>query len=83
MHASLPVAGQSELLRRRMKLSPADGNLHAKTGTTNAVMSLAGYVTSENGEVIAFSFVYNGSDRWNARSTMDVMGETLAGFARP
>jgi murein DD-endopeptidase MepM/ murein hydrolase activator NlpD len=83
LHASLPVAGQSELLRRRMKLSPADGNLHAKTGTTNAVMSLAGYVTSENGEVIAFSFVYNGSDRWNARSTMDVMGETLAGFARP
>ena len=83
LHASLPVAGQSELLRRRMKLSPADGNLHAKTGTTNAVMSLAGYVTSEGGEVIAFSFVYNGSDRWNARSTMDVMGETLAGFARP
>jgi D-alanyl-D-alanine carboxypeptidase/D-alanyl-D-alanine-endopeptidase (penicillin-binding protein 4) len=82
-HASLPVAGTSELLRTRMRQSPAVGNLHAKTGTTDAVIGLAGYVTAENGEVLAFSFLYNGSDRWNARSTIDVMGETLAGFARP
>lgn len=82
-HASLPVAGVSELLRTRMRGSPANGNLHAKTGTTNDVIGLAGYVTAENGEVLAFSFLYNGRDRWNARSTIDVMGETLAGFARP
>lgn len=82
-HTSMPVAGKSELLRRRMKFSPADGNLHAKTGTTNNVIALAGYVTAEGGEVIAFSFLYNGRDRWNAKSTIDVMGETLAGFARP
>lgn len=81
-HASLPVAGESELLRRRMKFTPAEGNLHAKTGTTNTVISLSGYVTAENGEVLAFAFMYNGTDRWNARSTIDRMGATLAGFVR-
>jgi D-alanyl-D-alanine carboxypeptidase/D-alanyl-D-alanine-endopeptidase (penicillin-binding protein 4) len=81
-HASLPVAGESELLRRRMKGSPAQGNLHAKTGTTNDVIGLGGYVTAADGEVIAFSFIYNGADRWTAKSMIDVMGETLAGFAR-
>lgn len=39
-HASLPVAGESKLMRRRMKGSPAQGNLHAKTGTTNDVVGL-------------------------------------------
>jgi D-alanyl-D-alanine carboxypeptidase/D-alanyl-D-alanine-endopeptidase (penicillin-binding protein 4) len=81
-HASLPVAGESELLRRRMKGSPAQGNLHAKTGTTNDVIGLGGYVTAADGEVIAFSFIYNGADRWTAKSMIDVMGETLANFAR-
>jgi D-alanyl-D-alanine carboxypeptidase/D-alanyl-D-alanine-endopeptidase (penicillin-binding protein 4) len=81
-HASLPVAGESELLRRRMKGSPAQGNLHAKTGTTNDVIGLGGYVTAADGEVIAFSFIYNGTDRWTAKSMIDVMGETLANFAR-
>jgi D-alanyl-D-alanine carboxypeptidase/D-alanyl-D-alanine-endopeptidase (penicillin-binding protein 4) len=82
-HASLPVAGESELLRTRMRYTPAQGNLHAKTGTTNQVVSLAGYVTAQDGEVLAFHFVYNGADRWNARETIDVMGATLAGFERP
>ena len=81
-HASMPVAGESELLRRRMRSTPAQGNLHAKTGTTNTVASLAGYVTALNGEVLAFAFIYNGRDRWNAKATMDRMGPTLANFYR-
>lgn len=81
-HASLPVAGVSETLRTRMRGAPAAANLHAKTGTTNTVASLGGYVTARNGEVLAFSFIYNGSDRWNARATMDAMGSTLAEFDR-
>ena len=81
-HASMPVAGESELMRRRMRASPAQGNLHAKTGTTNSVVSLAGYVTALNGEVLAFTFIYNGNDRSNARATMDRMGPTLANFYR-
>ncbi|HEU4628560.1 MAG TPA: D-alanyl-D-alanine carboxypeptidase/D-alanyl-D-alanine-endopeptidase [Gemmatimonadaceae bacterium] len=81
-HASLPVAGESELLRLRMRASPAQGNLHAKTGTTDEVIALAGYTTAENGEILAFAFLYNGTDRWRARDAIDRMGETLSGFAR-
>jgi serine-type D-Ala-D-Ala carboxypeptidase/endopeptidase (penicillin-binding protein 4) len=81
-HGSLPVAGESELLRRRMRATPAQGNLHAKTGTTNTVVSLAGFVTARNGEILAFSFIYNGNDRWNAKATIDAMGATLANFVR-
>lgn len=81
-HASLPVAGESELLRHRMRYTPAQGNLHAKTGTTNDVIGLAGYVTARNGEVLAFAFLYNGRDRWNAKDAIDVSGATLAGFSR-
>jgi len=82
LHSSLPVAGDSELLRRRMRNTPAEGNLHAKTGTTNDVIALAGYVTAVNGEVLAFSFLYNGRDRWTAKSMIDVMSESLASFGR-
>jgi len=81
-HASLPVAGESETLRLRMRGTSAQGNLHAKTGTTNEVISLSGYVTAENGELMAFAFMYNGADRWNARETIDAMGPTLAAFSR-
>ncbi|GJG87853.1 hypothetical protein tb265_30340 [Gemmatimonadetes bacterium T265] len=81
-HASLPVAGESELMRYRMVGTPAVGNLHAKTGTTDDVIALGGYVTAADGEVLAFSFIFNGRDRWNARATIDAMGATMAGFTR-
>jgi len=81
-HASLPLEGESGTLRHRARHTPARGNLHAKTGTTNTVASLGGYVTAKNGEILAFSFIYNGSDRWNAKLAMDQMGATLAEFVR-
>ncbi len=81
-HASLPVAGESALMRARMRATPAQGNLHAKTGTTNDVVALGGYTTAENGEVLAFAFLFNGRDRWNARATIDAMGATMAAFSR-
>jgi serine-type D-Ala-D-Ala carboxypeptidase/endopeptidase (penicillin-binding protein 4) len=81
-HTSLPVAGESELLRHRMRLTPAQGNLHAKTGTTNTVISLGGYVTAESGEVLAFAFIYNGGDLSKAKETIDAMGATLASWVR-
>lgn len=81
-HASLPASGESGTLARRNRGTPAAGNLHAKTGTTNSVVSLGGYVTARNGEVIAFAFMYNGNDRSNARAAMDRMGATLAEWVR-
>jgi D-alanyl-D-alanine carboxypeptidase/D-alanyl-D-alanine-endopeptidase (penicillin-binding protein 4) len=82
LHASLPVAGQSGTLRERMLRSAAQGNLHAKTGTTADVVALAGYVTATNGEILAFSFIYNGPDRDRARGTIEMLGPALAGLAR-
>jgi len=81
-HASLPVDGESGTLRRRAKGTPARGNLHAKTGTTNTVAALGGYVTARNGEVLAFSLIYNGADRSNAKAAMDQIGATMAEFVR-
>lgn len=82
LEQSLPVAGRTESLRRRMRYTPAMGNLRAKTGTTNDVASLGGYVTSRGGERLAFAFIYNGRDRWRAKEAMDAMGATLANYQR-
>jgi D-alanyl-D-alanine carboxypeptidase/D-alanyl-D-alanine-endopeptidase (penicillin-binding protein 4) len=81
-HTSLPVAGETELLRRRMRLTPAQGNLHAKTGTLSQVTSLSGYVRALNGEQLAFAFLYNGPQHSGAVETIDAMGATLAAFTR-
>jgi len=81
-HAALPVDGESGTLKRRSKGTPARGNLHAKTGTTNTVAALGGYVTAKNGEVLAFALIYNGGDRWNAKTAMDQIGATMAEFVR-
>jgi hypothetical protein len=32
--------------------------------------------------VLAFSLIYNGIDRWNAKSAMDQIGATMAEFVR-
>jgi D-alanyl-D-alanine carboxypeptidase/D-alanyl-D-alanine-endopeptidase (penicillin-binding protein 4) len=65
-----------------MRKTPAQDNLHAKTGTTAEVVALSGYVLGRSGELLAFAFLYNGRDRWNARATIDAMGATLATFQR-
>lgn len=82
LRASLPVAGRTETLRTRMRFTAAQGNLRAKTGTTDDVASLGGYVTAQNGEDLAFSFIYNGRDLSRAREAIDAMGATLAAFSR-
>ena len=81
-HAALPVEGESGTLKRHGRATPSRGNLHAKTGTTDTVAALGGYVTAKNGEVLAFSLIYNGSDRGNAKAAMDQIGATMAEFVR-
>ena len=79
---TLPIAGQTETLKGRMRRTLAQGNLRAKTGTTNDVNSLGGYVTARTGEELAFAFIYNGRSLSRAREVIDAMGVTLAGFSR-
>jgi len=54
------VAGLDGTLRNRMKGTPAEGNVHAKTGTIANTRGLSGYVTTRDGELLIFSFLING-----------------------
>jgi D-alanyl-D-alanine carboxypeptidase/D-alanyl-D-alanine-endopeptidase (penicillin-binding protein 4) len=57
--ATLPVAGVDGSLARRMQGTRAEGNARAKTGSIANVRSLSGYVTTADGERLAFSILAN------------------------
>ena len=57
--ASLPVAAADGTLESRMKGTPAEGRVKAKTGTIRAVNALAGYVDAASGERLAFYVAVN------------------------
>lgn len=82
--ATLPIAGIDGTLRGRMKGTPAEGVLHAKTGTISAVSTLSGYTTTADGEELAFSFMmqhFLGGSR-AIRSIQDHLGAELCAFRR-
>jgi D-alanyl-D-alanine carboxypeptidase/D-alanyl-D-alanine-endopeptidase (penicillin-binding protein 4) len=57
---SFPFAGVDGTLRNRMKNTPAQDRIKAKTGTISGVSTLSGYAYAQNGDVFAFSiFVQN------------------------
>ena len=81
--ATLPIAGRRRRGLGRMYQTPAAGNLRAKTGTIEAVSALSGFVTSADGEPIAFSLISNGiRSRSLAKRLEDQIGATLAGWRR-
>ena len=57
---SLPMAGLDGTLKKRMKNTKAEGFVRAKTGYLDGVIALAGYVGKSNGEILTFTFLYNG-----------------------
>lgn len=57
--AALPVAGRDGTLASRMRGTPAEGNVRAKTGTLSGVRALGGYFTTAAGERMAFSMIVN------------------------
>lgn len=79
---SLAVAGGSGTLQDRMGQTQAAHLLRAKTGTLSGACALSGYVTSKDGEVLAFSFIVNGYSKlegvWSAQ---DRFGAALAGLS--
>ncbi|HYD51649.1 MAG TPA: D-alanyl-D-alanine carboxypeptidase/D-alanyl-D-alanine-endopeptidase [Gemmatimonadaceae bacterium] len=56
---ALPIAGVDGTIRNRMRGTPAEGNVHAKTGFIDKARSLSGYVTTADGRVLLFSFLAN------------------------
>jgi len=79
---TLPITGIDGTLEKRMRKTLAEGNVRAKTGTLNGVVTLSGFVTAANGDLIAFSiFIQNYTEKNSiARMFQDKICELLAGF---
>ncbi len=72
-----PIAGVDGTLRSRMKGTPAEGNVRAKTGTISNTRGLSGYVTTAAGEELVFSFLVN-AHQVSSRDTEVVTDGALA-----
>ena len=78
--STLPVAaGEGTLLDRYGDL-PGRGWVRAKTGTLDGTASLAGTVTSVNGNVYTFALICNDADVLAARRAMDEFTSALREF---
>ena len=77
---TLAVAGRNGTLADRMRHTPAQDNLHAKTGTLDVASSLSGCVTDANGHLLVFAILMNGDpfDLAAAQHTQDEIGVALA-----
>lgn len=79
--ATLSIAGVDGTLRRRMKSTAAEGNVHAKTGTLRNASALSGYVHTADGEKLVFSFIFNGGSLGQYKQTENALAVALAGFS--
>lgn len=69
---SLPIAGVDGTMKKRLKDTPGERWVRAKTGFLTNVVSLAGYAGRADGHVVTFSLIYNGKvDEGNVRKFFD------------
>ncbi len=83
LFTGLPVAGYSGTLTDRFRTpaaNPADGVVRAKTGTLTGVNSLAGYVTTTGGRLLAFAVMADqvSANVLEAEAALDRVGTALA-----
>lgn len=76
----LAVAGRTGTLRDRFRGTPAEGTLHAKTGSLNGVTGLVGFVTMADGRVASFAYVANGAQADDPRRGQDFLGVLLGQY---
>jgi D-alanyl-D-alanine carboxypeptidase/D-alanyl-D-alanine-endopeptidase (penicillin-binding protein 4) len=81
---ALPVAGVDGSLEIRMRGTVAERNVRAKTGTMSNIRSLAGYVTTRDGERLAFVILVNNFEGTGAEAirAIDAVAVRLASFTR-
>jgi serine-type D-Ala-D-Ala carboxypeptidase/endopeptidase (penicillin-binding protein 4) len=80
-YRSLPLAGHTGTLRKRMRRTAADGRCRAKTGTLIGVSALAGYCRSRLAHRIAFAVLMNGVDVSRARRAQDRVAAAIASYS--
>jgi D-alanyl-D-alanine carboxypeptidase/D-alanyl-D-alanine-endopeptidase (penicillin-binding protein 4) len=82
--AALPLAGRDGTLTNRMTGTRAEGNARAKTGTLASARALAGYVSTADGEPLAFAILANnfGLSSDAVEQTIDAIVVRLAEFSR-
>lgn len=73
---TLPVGGVDGSLSDRLKDSPAQGRVQAKTGSLGHVNTLSGYLTTANGDRVVFSIMANNHNLQNRRAT-DVIDQIV------
>lgn len=78
--ASLPVAGVDGTLAGRLRGTPAEGRIFAKTGTLSGVRALSGYLETAGGEPLGFSILVNHHTR-SARDADRVIDAALLRMA--
>ncbi|MEZ5178458.1 MAG: D-alanyl-D-alanine carboxypeptidase/D-alanyl-D-alanine-endopeptidase [Acidimicrobiales bacterium] len=80
----LPVAGKTGTLATRFRGNPAEGRMHAKTGSLNQVSALAGFVALPEGETATFAYVANQAPiDPSVRGVEDVLGAVLGSYVPP
>ena len=77
---SLAIAGVDGTLEKRMKGTPAEGRVTAKTGSMSLAHALAGYVTTVRGERLAFAIVVNNHEG-KSREAVDAIDAIAAVLA--
>jgi D-alanyl-D-alanine carboxypeptidase/D-alanyl-D-alanine-endopeptidase (penicillin-binding protein 4) len=82
-YRSLPLAGKSGTLHKRMRGTSASGRCRAKTGTLSGVTALAGYCRAPDGDTISFALLMNRINVWAGRRAQDRIAPLLASFAGP
>jgi D-alanyl-D-alanine carboxypeptidase/D-alanyl-D-alanine-endopeptidase (penicillin-binding protein 4) len=82
--SGLPVAGVDGGLASRMKGTPAENNVRAKTGTMSNIRTLAGYATTRDGERVAIVIMINNFEGVGsqANAAIDRIVVQVAGFSR-
>lgn len=80
--STLAVAGNDGTIRKRLVGTYAANNVNAKTGTLRNVSALSGYVTTRDGEPLAFAFISNGNSVSSYKYTEDMAALFLASFSR-
>lgn len=83
LYPSLPIAGRDGTLKSRMRKTPAEGNVHAKTGTLSGISSLSGYLTAASSHTLCFAIINQGvMHASNAKAFQNKVCNILCGYGK-